>query len=85
MFESLGKELQSETASSNIVTQLEKKGKNSIHKALQDKQISVLIDETKINGQKFINYLFGEIAVPAVAIITECCPMQNGVNSTTVN
>ena len=39
----------------------------------------VVIDETEINGQKFINCLVGDIAVPAVTILTECCPLQNSV------
>ena len=57
LFESLGKELPSETVARSIVTQLAERKENCIQETLQDKQIFVVIDETEINGQKFINCL----------------------------
>ena len=86
LFESLGKELPSETAAHNNVTQLAEREENRIHnkKTLQDKQILAVIDETEINEQKFTNCLVCNRAVSAVTILAECCSLQNSVNNTTI-
>ena len=84
LFKFLRKELPSEAAARNIVTQFAKREENRIHKTLRDKQIFVVIDEREINGQKFIYFLLGDIAVSTVTILAECCPLKNSVNNTTV-
>ena len=85
LFESLGKELPSETAARNNVTQLVEREENRIHsKILRDKQILAVIDETEINEQKFTNCLVCNRAVSAVTILAECCSLQNSVNNTTI-
>ena len=85
LLKSLGKELPSETAARNNVTQLAEREENRIHnKILQDKQILAVIDGTKINEQKFTNCLVGNGAVSAVTILSECCSSQNSVNNTTI-
>ena len=78
------KELPSETATRNIVIQLSEREENRVNETLQDKQIFAVIDETEINGQNFINCLFGDVAVPAVKILSGCCPIQNSISSTIV-
>ena len=74
----------SETAARNVVAELAKKEESRIHKTLRDKQTFVVIDEPEINGQKFIYFLLGDIAVSTVTILAECCPLKNSVNNTTV-
>ena len=79
------KELPSETAARNNVTQLAKREENCIYnKTLQDKRILAVIDGTEINEQKFINCLVGNRVVSAVTILSECCSLQNSVNNTTI-
>ena len=85
LFESLGKELPSETVARNNVTQLAEREENRIHnKTLQDNQILGVIDGTEINEQKFTNCLVVNRVVSAVTILSECFSLQNSVNNTTI-
>ncbi len=73
LFTDLGQQMPSESACRQYVQTLAEKEQDRVKELLKDKSVFIVIDESEVGKQKYINVLAGDIEVPEKTYLVECC------------
>ena len=58
--------------------------KARIRELLKEKKPFIVVDDSEVAGNKYMNVLVGDIANSAVTYIAECCAVEGSINSSVV-
>lgn len=84
LFEANGKALPSESTARACVETLALREEARIRELLKEKKIFVVVDDSEVAGNKYMNVLVGDIANPSVSYIAECCAIEGSINRSVV-
>lgn len=81
LFMFTGYPLPSETVCRNLIPDIASNSKYIVKVKLENKDIFLMIDESDINGKKFLNILVGSLQNPSVSWLLECIALEIPANS----
>ena len=76
LFVAMGKPSPFKTAARASFAQLASKKRENIRKLLQDKKVFLIVDEAKVDKQKYI-ILVGSLDTPNERFLIECLPLES--------
>ena len=84
LFKSINHPLPSHSSAYKTVDNIYETQMELIKNKMKDRKIFLVIDESDINGQKYINSLIGSIDNPQVTYLVRCMPIRNSPNTSTI-
>lgn len=81
LFTCTGHPLPSEQSCRNKIPELFSTEMERIKNIVQGKHIFMIVDESEVAGNKFLNVLVGVIEEPKKTILVDCLPLQASVNA----
>lgn len=84
LFKKLGHDAPSESAARNHVPSLAEKEKSRIIETVTTKNIFMVVDESEINGVKYLNILVGTLEKPESTFLFDCRPITGRLSHETI-
>lgn len=81
LFSSMNRPLPSVSKCRSMVEFICKNVLQEINRKLRNKKIFMIIDESDINNQKYVNTLIGDISNPSLCYLVDCRPLNNSPNA----
>lgn len=76
LFTDLGQEVPSESSCRVLVDDLAKEEIQRLKERLCDKTVFLIVDESEVNGRKYLNILIGDTNVPETTYILDCSAVE---------
>ena len=80
LFVAMRKSLPSETAAHASVAQLASQKERNIRELLLDKTVFLIVDEAKVDKQKYINVMVGSLDTRNETFLIECLSLESSSN-----
>ena len=81
LFNSIGKPLPSESKSRSCVDSIFDSQIIEIQKIIDQQPIFLVVDESDVSGQKYVNVLVDLVAKPGVTYLVDCLPINSSPNT----
>jgi len=84
LFKILGKDCPSESSCRHKVQDLGEQEIARVKESLAGKKVFLVVDETSIDTEKYMNILIGDVAVPSKVYLVDCVLLADNINNNTV-
>jgi len=81
LFVEISNPLSSESTCRRAVADIAKSVEEKVHSILRDQNFFLVVDETDINGKKFVNILAGLLTEPSKTYLLDCVPIFSSPNA----